>query len=493
MKIKKQPPPHRLTLVFPVTKDVRPDPVPIHRTPQEDVTRARTEEVEMPPRLQVHVRASAREVVLAPRVGMPEGVAPLPLPMTNPGRRRRRRHRARAARRRMDVGIAMDPMRLVEHPDRIAYLPRVGVPHRFRHALAEVRVCRDDVRIGRRGVQCADHLPRLDGDRPVGRVRIGEAGSDVVEGRERPPPPSLDHAEVAEGQDQDSPPSSSTVAVGAPPPVAAAAAVVRRSRRGRTEEVVDDVRLVRVMRDAARDGEADGGAADSEGPDREPTRPGGEEERPPRDGAAPLHATAAAAVGDRRDYSRCSRGSRIARGGRWWWGRKSGGMLLLRSHRRRGLDAVDANGRPADGGAAAFADDVSPVLATIVVRVQLTGRRGILLVHLVFKPIAAPLLKPFTDSPSSSLGQAAVEDNRCCSLREFPQKGIKTYSARSFELPKRIFFCVAVKAGEFPLADTHYLLYSGTGLLLRHSIIFLCRIHIDFHHTMTTPTAKPKK
>ena len=87
-------------------------------------------------------------------------------------------------------------------------------------------------------------------------------------------------------------------------------------------------------------------------------------------------------------------------------------MLLLRSHRRRGLDAVDANGRPADGGAAAFADDVSPVLATIVVRVQLTGRRGILLVHLVFKPIAAPLLKPFTDSPSSSLGRAAVEDNR---------------------------------------------------------------------------------
>ena len=164
----------------------------------------------MPPRLQVHVRASAREVVLAPRVGMPEGVASLPLPTDHPGRRRR----ARARRMAIDVGIAMDPMRLVEHPHRIAYLPRVGVPHGFRHALAEVRVCRDDVRIGRRGVQCPDHLPRLDGDRPVGRVRIGEAGSDVVEGRERPPPPSLDHAEVAEGQDQDSPPST----VGAPPP-----------------------------------------------------------------------------------------------------------------------------------------------------------------------------------------------------------------------------------------------------------------------------------
>ena len=54
-------------------------------------------------------------------------------------------------------------------------------------------------------------------------------------------------------------------------------------------------------------------------------------------------------------------------------------MLMLRRHRRRGLDA------------AAFADDGSPVLATIVIRVQLAGRRGILLVHLVFVPTVVAL------------------------------------------------------------------------------------------------------
>lgn len=112
----------KLTLVLPVSKDVRPDAVPIQHPPEEYVIRRRTEEVEVAPGLQVDVRATAVKEVPPPivRVAVAVGVTVLPFP---PPPVRSRGERRPIASYPADVGFAMHAMGLVEYPDRGPHLP----------------------------------------------------------------------------------------------------------------------------------------------------------------------------------------------------------------------------------------------------------------------------------------------------------------------------------------------------------------------------------